>query len=146
MCLFGLRISKVSPQASQHLSTLSQTFITGSICLTKNKIWVFHHRGQSVPTYSTQNTLDLLSLLFYTTVSLDFGHCPISELTTHSLRMVNNSTMHPHPTRCDRAYEMQSCYFMLCHATCTIRATCNIYKFWIIIFPIYNLHSSQFLC
>ena len=33
--------SGVSPQASQRLPTLSRTFIAGSICLTKNKIWVF---------------------------------------------------------------------------------------------------------
>ena len=44
------------------------------------------------------------------------------------------------------AYEMQICHFMLCHATCIIRATCNIYKFRIIIFPIYNFHLSQFPC
>ena len=94
------------------------------------------------------NTRDLLLLWLNTTASLDFGRCLISELTTHSPRMVNNqhNAYTPDSTRCDRPYEMQSCHFMLCHATCTIRATCNIYKFWIIIFPIYNFHSSQFLC
>ena len=42
MCLFGLRISRVPLQASHRLPTLSRTFIAGSICLTKNKILVFH--------------------------------------------------------------------------------------------------------
>ena len=28
-----------------HLPTLSRTFIVGSICLTKNRIWVFHPGG-----------------------------------------------------------------------------------------------------
>ena len=53
------------------------------------------------------NTHDLFLLLFYTTVSLDFGCYPISELTTHSLRMGNNSTMHPHPTRRDVTVHMK---------------------------------------
>ena len=55
--------------------------------------------GGICPTLLHPNTRDLFLLLFYTTVSLDFGRCPISELTTYSPRMVNNSTMHPHPTR-----------------------------------------------
>ena len=123
MCLFGLRISGVSPQASQRLLTLSRTFIAGSICLTKNKIWVFHSGGGgSAPSYFTQNIHDLFLLLFYTTVSFDFGRCPISELSTHSPRMVNNSTMHPHPTRCDVTVHIKcmmsmhfpSCYMYIC--------------------------------
>ena len=126
------------------LPTLSQTFIIGYICLTKNKIWVFHPGGEGgiCPILLHPNTRDLVLLLFYTIVSLDFGRCPISELTTHSLRMVNNQhhAHTPDSMRCDCAYEMQSCHFMLCHATC------NIYKFRIIIFPTYNFHSSQFLC
>ena len=102
MCLFGLQISGVSPRASQRLPTLSQTFIAGSICLTKNKIWVFHPVGRGIcPILLYPNTRDLLLLLFYTTVSLDFERCLISELTTPSPRMVNNSTMHPHPTQRD---------------------------------------------
>ena len=64
------------------------------------------------------------------------------ELTTHSSTLMMDDHTHAHtPMSCDdRAYEMQSCHFLLCHATC------NIYKFRIIIFPIYNFHSSQFPC
>ena len=141
MCLFGLRIFEVSPQAShtfRHFHKLSsldtyvrsrikfESFTLGGICS------ILLHL----------NTRDLVLLLFYTTVSLDFGCCLISELTTHSPRMVNNQhhAHTPDSTRCDSAYEMQSCHFMLCHATC------NIYKFRIIIFSIYNFHSSLFSC
>ena len=128
------------------IPTLSRTYIAGRICLTEKKIWVFHTGGICLILLHP-NTRDLVLLLFYTTVSLDFGRCFISELTTHSPRMVNNQH-HAHildSTRCDRAYKMQSCYFMRCHATYTIRATCNIYKFQIIIFPTYNFHLSKFL-
>ena len=70
------------------------------------------------------------------------GKCPKYELTTHSSTLMMDDHTHAHtPMSCDdRAYEMQSCHFMLCHATF------NIYKFRIIIFPTYNLHSSQFSC
>ena len=107
------------------LPTLLRTFIAGYIYLTKNKIWVFHLRGgggKICPILLHSNTSDLLFLLFYTTVSLDFRRCPISELTTHLPRMVNNQhyTHTPDFTRCYRAYEMHLCHFMLCHATCTI--------------------------
>ena len=122
------------------LSTLLQTYIAGRICLTENKIWVFHLKGGICPILLHPNTRDLVLLLFYTSVSLNFGRCPISELTTHSPKMVNNQhhAHTPDSKRCDCAYEIQSCHFMLCHATC------NIYKFWIIIFPTYNFHSSPF--
>ena len=122
VCLFGLRISGVSPQALQRLSTLSQTFIARFICLTKNKFWVFHSGwGGICPILLHPNTRDLLLLLFYTTMSLDFGRCPISELTIHSPRMVNNSTMHPHPTRrnvtvnmkCMMPMHFPSCYMYI---------------------------------
>ena len=102
--------------------TLSRTFIDGYIYLTKNKIWVFHlgggggGGGEVCPILLHLNTCDLVLLLFYTTVSLDFGRCPIFELTTHSLRIVNNQhhAHIPDLTRCGRAYEMQLCHFMLC--------------------------------
>ena len=131
------------------LPTLLRTYLVGCICLTKNKIWVISPWGRGIcPILLHPNTHDLVLLLFYTTVSLDFRRCPISELTTHSPRMVNNQhhAHTPDSTQCDRAYEMQSCHFMWCHATCTIRATCNIYKFRIIIFPTYNFHLSKFIC
>ena len=131
------------------LPTLSRTYIAGRICLTKNKIWFFHYwggggggEGGICPIFLQPNRRDLVLLLFYTTVSLDFGRCPIFELTTHSPRMVNNQhrAHTPDSTRCNRAYEMQSCQLMRCHATC------NIHKFRIIIFPTYNFHLSKFLC
>ena len=53
------------------------------------------------------------------------GLCPITELTTHSPRMVNdhNPTHTPNTMRCPRAYEMQRCYFMPYHFTCIMRVT-----------------------
>ena len=36
-----------------HLPTLSRTFIAGYICLTKNKIWVFHHGGGDLPHFAS---------------------------------------------------------------------------------------------
>ena len=45
--------------------------------------------------------------------------------------------------RCDRAYEMQICHFILCHVTCIIRATCNIINTWIIIFFLHIIHIHQ---
>ena len=67
------------------------------------------------------NTRDLYLLFFYTTVSLDFGRGPISELTTHSPRMVNNNIMHPHPTRCDVIVNMKCnhaiSYYVMLYAT-----------------------------
>ena len=118
VCLFGLRIFGVSLQASQRLSTLSRTFIAGYICLTKNKIWVFHPGGEGgiYPILLHQSTRNLLLLLlFYTIVSLDFGRCPISELVTHSPRIVNNITMHPHPTRRDVTVHMKFNHVISCY-------------------------------
>ena len=107
------------------LPTLSRTFIAGYICLTKNKIWVFHPGrggrgggggggGGICPILLHPNTRDLLLLLFYQTVSLNFGCCPISELTTYSPRMVNNSTMHTHPTRRDVTVHMKCNHAISC--------------------------------
>ena len=126
MCLFGLRISRVSPQASQRLPTLSQTFIAGSICLTRIKFGSFT-LGGIYPILLHPNTRNLLLLLSYTTMSLDFGRCPISELTTHSPTMMNNSTMHPYLTRREVTMHMKcnhaiSCDVML-HAQEELYAT-----------------------
>ena len=60
VCLFGLRISGVSPQSLQRLSTLSRIFIAGYICLIKNKIGSFTlggwggGGGESTPSCFTQ--------------------------------------------------------------------------------------------
>ena len=90
------------------------------------------------------NARDLYLLLFYTTMSLDFGRGPIFELNTHSPRMMNNSTMHPHPTRRDVTVHMNAnMSFMLCHVTCIMRATCNIINTWIIIIFLHIIHIHQ---
>ena len=104
------------------LLTLLQTYIVRSISLTENKIWVFHPKGGGgggiCPILLHLNTRDLVLLLFYTTVSLDFGRCPISELTTHSPRMVNNQHQAHTLTRRDVTVHMKcnhaiSCYVIL---------------------------------
>ena len=84
----------------------------------------------------------------YAIVSLDFGRCPIFELTPHSLRMVNNHyhAHTPDSTRCYCAYEMKICHFMPYYVTCIMRATYNISKSWIIIFSTYNFHSLYISC
>ena len=48
-------------------------------------------------------------------MSLYFGRCPISKLTTHSPRMVNdqNHAHTPDSTQCDRAYGVQVCHIIL---------------------------------
>ena len=77
-------------------------------------IWVFHPGGGGgggggggdLPHLAMPNTRDLLLLLFYPTVSLDFERCPISELTTLSLRMVNQPSLCTH-TRLKRDVTVQ---------------------------------------
>ena len=75
--------------------------------------------GGDLPHLALANTCIYIYIYIfscYATESLDFGHCPIFELTTRSLRMVNNH-YHAHTpdlTRCYRAYEMQICHFMPC--------------------------------
>ena len=94
------------------------------------------------------NTRIFFFFFCYAIVSLNFKRCPISELTTHSLRMVNNHHHEhtPDSKRCPRAYEMRRCQFMSYHVTCIMRATCNITKSWIIIFSTYNSHTSCISC
>ena len=88
--------------------------------LTVNKIWVFHPGGGGIcPFLFHPNTRDLLLLLFYPTVSLNFGRCPISLLTTHSPRMMNNSTMHTHPTQRDVTVHMK-CMMLMHSLSCYI--------------------------
>ena len=57
------------------LSTLLRTFIAGYICLTKNKIWVFHHEGGSAPSGFTQTHV-IYYYYCFTLLSLNFGRCP----------------------------------------------------------------------
>ena len=135
-CLFNFTKSRVFPWVANFqgltvgfacLPTLSRTYIVGRIGLIENKILVFHPEGGLPHLTSPKHTKfiiiilcirNLYLLLLYTTVSLDFGRCPISELTIHSPRIMNNSTMHPHPTRCHVTVHMKcnhviSCYTML---------------------------------
>ena len=58
--------------------TLSRTFITGYICLTKNKIWVFHPGGGGVGSAPSCFTQAHVIYYYYcfTPVSLNFGCCP----------------------------------------------------------------------
>ena len=101
----------------------------------------FHLRGLTTPFLLFPTHINYISLY-------DLNHEPFIgrrskyELTTHSSTLMMDDHTHAHtPMSCDdRAYEMQSCHFMLCHAIC------NIYKFRIIIFLTYNFHSSQFPC
>ena len=101
----------------------------------------FHLRGLTTPFLLRPIHINYISLYDLNHESF-IGRRPTYELTTHSSTLMMDDHTHAHtPMSCDnRAYEMQSCHFMLCHATC------NIYKFWIIIFPTYNFHSSQFPC
>ena len=101
----------------------------------------FHLRGLTVPFLLRPTHINYISLYELNYKSF-IGRRPKYELTTHSSILMMNDHTHAHtPMSCDdRAYEMQSCHFMLCHATC------NIYKFRIIIVPTYNFHSSQFPC
>ena len=101
----------------------------------------FHLRGLTTPFLFHPTHINCISLYDLNHESF-IGRRPKYELTTHSSTPMMDDHTHAHtPMSCvDRAYEMQSCHFMPCHATC------NIYKFWIIIFPAYNFYSSQFSC
>ena len=102
---------------------------------------MFRLRGLMVPLLLCPTHINYISLYDLNHKSF-IGRRPKYELTTHSSTLMMDDHAHAHtPMSCDdRAYEIQSCHFMLCHATC------NIYKFRIIIFPTYNFHSSQFPC
>ena len=101
----------------------------------------FHLRGLMAPFFLRPTQFNYISLYDLNHESF-IGRRPKYELTTHSSSLMMDDHTHAHtPMSCDdRAYEMQSYYFILCHAIC------NIYKFWIIIFSTYNFHSSQFPC
>ena len=102
---------------------------------------VFHLRGLRTPFLLRPTYINYISLYDLNHESF-IGRRLENEHTTHSSTLMMDDHTHAHtPMSCDdRAYEMKSCHFMLCHATC------NLYKFRIIIFPTYNFHSSQFPC
>ena len=93
----------------------------------------FHLRGLTTPFFLRPTHIKYISLYNLNHESF-IGRHPQYELTTRSSTLMMDDHTHAHtPMSCDdRAYEMQSCHFMLCHATC------NIYKFRIIICRTYN--------
>ena len=129
--LFGLHRRSLTPiqNFSDHTAGLTPMF------------QAFHLRGLTVSFLLRPTHINYISLYDLNHESF-IRRRPKYELTTHSSTLMMDDHTHAHtPMSCDdRAYEMQSCHFMLCHATC------NIYKFRIIIFPTYNFHSSQFTC
>ena len=95
----------------------------------------FHLRGLTAPFLLHRTHINYISLYDLNHESF-IGRRLKHKLTTHSSTLMMDDHTHAHtPMSCD---EMQSGNFMLCHATC------NIYKFQIIIFPTYNFNSSQF--
>ena len=109
--------------------------------------YAFHLRGLMVP--FLLRLTHIIDISFYVlNCETLIGRRPKYVLTTHSSTPMMDDHTHAHTSNMlmSHAYEMQICHFMLCHATCIIRATCNIYKFWIIIFPIYNFYLSQLPC
>ena len=90
----------------------------------------FHLRGLTTPFLLRLTHINYISLHDLNHESFIERRLKV-ELTTHSssLMMDDHTHAHTHMSCYDRAYEMQSCHFILCHATC------NIYKFQIIIFP-----------
>ena len=82
-----------------------------------------------------------------------FGRCPITELTTHSPRMMNdhNHAHTPNTMRCPRAYAMQnanvciSCYMYNEHymEQFIYRTSCQVP--WIIISNAHNLHPFMLI-
>ena len=129
--LFGLRRGSLTPihNFSDHTGSLTHMF------------QAFHLRGLTIP--FLLRPIHIIYISFYVLNRETFiGRHPKYELTTHPSTLMMDDHTHAHTSMScdDRVYEMQSCHFMLCHATC------NIYKLKIIIFPTYNFHSSQFPC
>ena len=92
---------------SQHFYELSP-----SVIMSNRSYRVFSPDGVSIPSCYAQHTY------FSCNHETHFGRCPITELTTHSPKMMNDHNhAHTHNTmRFPRAYAMQQCqcmYFML---------------------------------
>ena len=135
----------------------NRTFrLTPQVSYTHTKLFR-SHRGSLTPMFQAFHLMGLMTLFLFRPTQFNYislydlnhesfiGRRLKNELTTHSSTLMMDDHTYAHtPMSCDdRAYEMQSCHFMLCHATC------NIYKFQIIIFhtyPTYNFYSSQFPC
>ena len=131
MSSLGNRTFRLTPQISY-----THTELFGSHCGSLTlRFHAFHLRGLTTPFLLRPTHINYISL-YDLNHELFIGYRPKYELTTHSSTLMMDDYTHAHTLMScdDRAYEMQSCYFMLC------QATCNIYKFRIIIFPAYNFH------
>ena len=128
--------------------TLSRTFIVGCIFLTKNI--GFFTRGGIYP------ILVCPAHVFFMLCNHEthFGHCPSTELTTHSSRMMNdyNHAHTPDSMRCPCAYAMKnsnaciSCYMyneQYYMEQFISRTSCQV--LWIIISKTYNLHPFMLI-
>ena len=132
MSSLGNRTFRLTPPISY-----THTELFGSHCKSLTPMFQdFHPRGLMTPFLLRPTHINYISLYDLNHESF-IGCRPKYELTTHSSTLMMDDHTHAHtPMSCDdRAYEMQSCRFMLCHATY------NIYKFRIIIFPTYNFNS-----
>ena len=131
MSSLGNRTFRLTPQVSY---THTELFGSHRGSLTP-MFQAFHLRGLTTLFLLCRTHINYISLYALNHESF-IGRCPKHELTTHSSTLMMDDHTHVHILMScdDRAYEMQSCNFKLCHATC------NIYKFRIIIFPTYNLY------
>ena len=82
----------------------------------------FHLRRLTAPFLVCPTHINYISLYDLNHESF-IGRRPKYKFTTHSSTLMMNYHTHAHtPMSCDdRAYEMQSCHFMLCHATCNMQ-------------------------
>ena len=135
VCSLGNETFRLTPQV---FYTHTKLFRSHRRSLTP-MFHAFHLRGLTAPFLLRPTHINYISLYDLNHESF-IGRHPKYEPTTHSSTLMMDDYTHAHtPMSCDdRAYEMQARHFMLCHATC------NIYKFPIIIFLTYNFHSSQF--
>ena len=113
----------ITPQDRRTPSNIFTGFHRRGSCLTAYKYGSFTLGGGGgggggggliYPILLLPNICELYLLWFYTIVSLDFGRGPISKLTTHSPRMVNNSIMYPHSTRRDVTVHMKCNHVISC--------------------------------
>ena len=118
MCVYAFvshGISCSHRKTQRAFSTLSQTFITGCICLTKNT--GFFTREGIYP------FLLCLTHVFFMLCNHEthFGHCSITELTTHSPRMMNDHNHAHKPNTCGVPLHMQC-------KNVNARTSCYMYK------------------
>ena len=123
MSSLGNRIFRLTPRVFYTHTELFRSH-RGSLTLMFQD---FHLRGLTTLFLLRPTHINYISLYDLNHESF-IGHRPKYKLTIHSSTQMMDDQTHAHtPMSCDdRAYEMQSCHFMLCHATC------NIYKFRIL--------------